>query len=252
MSRTTLILTLALAISLLINVALLRRTPVPLTPSPRPPAAAAALPQVAEAETDVLFLREEVRKLREQLAVAHARREIERNRPDLSTGSDPEQQDARDFRELEELIASFIEERTVEARDDQGHAVLVQKAVLTPDHRQEVLRLLAEYAGLQGPSRASFEEQAQSALAAYGLAMDTTQRELFAAKKAGDNDEFFEDANVRAQAIYDRQAQRQETWMKSRIKPLQTLLERHDGVRPSLLSANVARLLMQLGAIDER
>src|SRR5688500_18727182 len=236
---TKTLLSAALAVSVLINLALLRRdppaasAPVPRSPSPQAPAATAAPPRSsspapagrnADAETDVLFLREEVRKLREQLTLAQARHSLQKNLFGPDADDPAEQPEAREFRRLLELVTSFIEMRMTEVRDEQGRTVIVGKRVLTPDRRQEAFRALEEFLALEGDARSSFRDQAQSAVAAYYRIADTYEREMAAAKKAGDNDDFFEDAGVRNQKITDRFTRRHEEWVRHHVQPLRDLL----------------------------
>ena len=256
MSRTSLALSLALALSVMLNVTLLRREPPAASPpglrAPAPVVPPATAGRTADAETDAIFLREEVRKLREQLAIGRARRALERTV--LHPGGDDtgDQPEAREFLEFSERVTSLVEMRESRGRDEQGRTVIHMRQVLTPDRRREAFRLLEEYAALDGTARTSFGDQLQTAVAAYYRIQEAFERDIAAARKAGDNDEFFEDAGARNQKIYDRMSRESQEWIRDHVQPLRTLLDRRDGIRPALLSHSLAQILMRLGTADER
>lgn len=253
--KTTVPLALALVVSVLLNIVLLRReasTPAP-SPAPAPvERSSSAAVAAVEDDDDKILLREEVRLLRNQLAVAKVHRELERNSLRFSTDDAAEQPETRDFQGLLELVQSFIETREAEARDEQGRLVKVAKPVLTPQNRDAALRAIGDYLGLEESARPSFHEWAQSAIDAYRRDMESYAREVFAAAKAGENDEFFEEDARRKQDVTDRMNRRHEEWRRDHVKPIQDFLDRRDGVRPSLLSHNLPNLLSELGSPDER
>ena len=249
--KTTLPLGLALAGSILLNIALLRREPQAAAPPPAPAPIERPSPPAVEVDADKILLREEVRVLRNQLTVAKTRLELERNAPGFSN-RESEQPETRDFEELLELVQSFIEFRQVERRDEQGRLVRIHTSVLTPEKRDGALRAVEDYLGLDGAARLSFHEGAISAVDAYRRIVGAYHREMLAAAKAGENDEFFEDDGRRKQGVMERMNQRSEGWTRDHVTPLRGFLDRRDGIRPSILSHNLSSLLAQLGNTEER
>lgn len=248
---------------MLVNIAQLRRSPadpVPraarkarapalAAPEPSPPSPEAA---PADLNADVLILREEVRKLREQLAISRASHELEKSRLGLSFVDTFEQPESREFAELWEKIEAFIEIRRTEGVDPEGRPVTFQKQVLTPENRKGVIRVLADYAALDGAARSAFQGMAEVAIDRYRRITEEHTRDLHEVQKAGQNDEFFEDGQVRMRACQDRTAQRYNRWGKEHVQPLCDLLDRRDGVRPALLRRNLSEILSQLSFADER
>ena len=152
MKKTALPLGLALALSVTLNVVLLRREPT-AAPAPRPATASAGSPRPApvEIDGDKILLREEVRLLRNQLAVAKTRLELERNVLGFPTNEPVEQPETRDYQalmssreHLQRTLAwgdwpradfTLEQNRRDLARhwlEFQGHAAYAY-AVLTPD-----------------------------------------------------------------------------------------------------------------------
>jgi len=246
-------LTLALALSVLINIVLLRRgpaaTPTP-THSPATPASPALRPK--EIPTDTLLLQEENRVLRNQRTVAEARAEIDRNPLGLRIARDLAHPDAREMEQLTKTVVGFIENRQVGARDRQGRLVMVHQRVLTPERRHGALGAIEDYLGLEDASRRSFRDGAQAAVDAYHRISEANELERLAAENAVEHDEYFEDAARRNQGVWDRMSQRHEQWNRDHVQPLRDFLDRRDGVRPALLRPYLADLLMRLGGADER
>lgn len=255
---TKTVLSLALAVSVLLNLALLRRGPAavpeprPAGASPQPPTALPPATPSVEINADVVLLQEQVRRLREQLTVARAKNGLQRNNPTASSEADAEEPDAREFQQLHELLESHIEFRMVDGRDETGNLVKVQKPVLTPEHRQRALDLIADYLGLENAARRSFQELARSAMDAYHRILDAYYLENRAAEKASENDEFYEDGVRRKQTVWQTLNRRHEEWKSGHLQGLREFLGRRDGVRPALLSDALAGLLTQLGGADER
>jgi hypothetical protein len=243
---------LALLVSVILNVVLLRREPPAAPHRPGPASAAASLPTPVEDDADKILLREEVRILRNKLAVARTRLELNENVlgfPAGETGDDPE---TRAYTALHEQLATFIEEREVDTRDEQGRPVRATRQVLTPQNRSAALRAIEAYLGLDGSGLLTFHDQAEAALGEYHRILDAFNREHAAAAKAGENDEFFEDSARRRQEVLDRMSRKQEEWTSVHVRPIQDFLERRDGVRSSILSHNLPGLLFLLGSPDER
>jgi hypothetical protein len=249
--KTSLPLGLALAGSILLNIALLRREPRAAAPPPAPAPVERPSPAAVEVDADQILLREEVRLLRNQLAVAKTRLELERNAPGFSV-IQSEQPETRDFEDLLELVQSFIEFREAESRDEQGRLARIPKAVLTPGQRDGALRAVEDYLGLDGAARLTFHEGATSAIDAYRRIVEAYNGEILAAAKAGENDEFFEDDARRRSAVMERMNRRSEEWARDHVKPVRDFLDRRDGIRPSLLSHHLSNLLAQLGNTEER
>ena len=241
---------LALLVSVALNVVLLRREPTAavLRPAPAPTATAPA----PDVDADKVLLREEVRVLRNQLTVAKAKRELDRNVLGFQPNEPGDTPETREFQTLLELVQSCIEAREVEARDEQGRLVKVWKQVLTPGNRDRALRAVEDYVGLDGAARLSFHDGAASAIDTYRRHTETYIREILAATKAGQNDEFFEDTARRQQAVVDRHGRDLDGWMSTQVQPLRDLLDRRDGIRPSILSDQLYSILTQLGSADER
>jgi hypothetical protein len=252
MTRTTLPLSLALVVSIALNVMLLRREPPTAPPRPAPGPVERPVAATVEVDADKILLREEVRILREKLAVAKTKLELKRDVFGLPVDTSGDQPETRDFQQLMNRLQDFFESREVEGREESGRLVKVIKAVLPPSNRDAALREIEDYLGLGASERLSFHAMAESALGAYHRIAEEYTQELFAAAKAGENDEFFEDNARRRQEVADRMARRQDDWMRDHVQPLRKFLERRDGIRPSLLSDHLSSALMQLGTPDER
>jgi hypothetical protein len=253
MRKTKAAQTLALAHSVLLNVALWRRAP---TGIPSVPAAAPATPGPAQArpeeiDTDELFLREEVRLLREQLAIARATRALERDPFGLAAAEEIVDPDAREFQELLEHVAAFFDSRETETRNAGGELQRTYQSVLTPGSRKAALGAIEDYLGLEEAERRRFRDWARTAVESFRRVQQENQRDLRAAVKAGEHDEFFEDAALRQQAASETAERRQEQWVREFVQPMGDFLARRNGVRPALLSQNLAGILMQLGSAHE-
>jgi hypothetical protein len=242
----------ALVVSVLLNVALLRREPSAAAPSPATAPVRLPSPATVVDDADQILLREEIRILRNRLSVAKVRLELHGNGVGFPTNDGGELTETRDFNALLELVGSFIEAREAEVRDEQGRLVRQFKQVLPPQNQDAALRAVEDYLGLDGSERLSFHESAQSAVGAYHRLLEMFNREHLAALKAGENDEFFEDGARRQQEVMDRMSRRQEEWMSVQVRPIRDFLDRRDGVRSALLSDNLPTLLFLLGTPDER
>lgn len=258
MTRTTLPLCIALALSVLVNVALLRRSPA--DPAPRAAAPARATPEPApslegrpaDLDADVLILREEVRKLREQLAISRASHELEKSRLAPTLAEKLEEPESLHFAQVRETIEALVEARIAEGVDQEGRLVKYEKPVLTPENLREAVRILADYGALEGASRSAFQRMTGVAIDQYRLITEEAARDLDEVQKAGQIDESFENRSARMQAYQDRATQRSNRWEAEHLQPLRELLDRRDGVRPALLSRNLSEILSRLSFADER
>lgn len=254
--KTTLPLGAALAVSAILNVALWRREPVPMPvpatriAAPTMPASAAA--RTGDADVEVLLLREQVRRLRDQLTVARARVELDPHHR-LPLGSEAfDDPDVREFQRLVELVRSFIEFRETQGRTPDGRPARIHKQVLTPENLNAALGVMEQFLGLDTAARRAFEERVTSAVAAYRRDLDAYNLEIAAADKAAEHDEFFEDNSRRKHAVGQRLNQRHEQWMRDHVQPIRDFLGRRDGVRAGLLSDQLAGILTEFGATAER
>lgn len=252
---------LALAVSVLLNLALLRRTP----PAPPPtvvrtvvsePASAPPVPAPAAApvphEPDAASLREENRKLREQLTVLRATQELSDSG---FTSEALDQPDARDFKQMWELLESFIETRKVQARDGDGNPIQVDQRCLSAANRERAIHHLAEFLNLDGPSRAAFRGRMTDAIAHFRHVYDADMRDYVETMEATlrlQGEEKYEEAQAIGRGSEKRSRERQQRWEREHLQPLRQLLVNREGVRPSLLGRYLGEILRQLSEPEER
>jgi hypothetical protein len=251
MRRTTLTLSLALAVSIVMNVMLWRRAPQPSPPSVAPAAAPAisAPPEPIDASP-------ELRKLKDQLAVAKASGEIQRKAIDLPGAAAPsENPDAREYDGLFDLVRAFIETRKAKGLNEDGDLITFQKEVLTPENRAGALRVLAEYLAPDDATRRWFCDRAEAAILQYHRAKEEDDREsaeLNASLQRLNEEQRFEDIAALNGKFADRSKERFDQWDRDYIRSMQKVLDGRDGVRPALLSRHLGGLLWQLITPDER
>jgi hypothetical protein len=261
-------LSLALLLSVALNLALLRRHPPatpptpPLPPARALPAARSRLPAPASpspalpsaTSADEALLRWEIQSLKVQLAVAQASAQIDRFPAMPKTGS--EHPDARDFQQLRELVDASVEFVEVQAIDTETRKpVTVQKPIVTPTSREQALVLMEDYAGLEPKRRQAFHERALEAIARYRRIQDVDAEENRISNLEVERLREL-DQSEEAQACADRASQRStrryDDWVRAQVGPLRAMLDAQDGVRPALLSRHLSDLLLTIGSPDER
>jgi hypothetical protein len=246
-----------------LNVSLLRREP-PVAPPPvlrTIPAleTAASLqptppPIVAAPMAEETRLRDELKALKIQIAVAKACLELDRKTV-LGPPTPPEQPDARDFHHLEELLDSFLEQVSVNAVTETGEALTIQKPVLTPHNREQALGILEDYVALDPGLRLAFRRGMTAAVEQYRRIQDQRSEEWFAATHEIERlrkQERHEEAKAAEDRLSQRDGQRQEAWARDHVGPLCSVLDAQDGIRPALLSRKLSDLLIKLASPDEQ
>jgi len=258
MNRTTLPLSLALAVSVLMNVMLWRRAPQPVPePVARPAAAASAsaAAPVVEASPEVAQLREENRKLKDQLTAAKVSLDLKKSGPQGGNAPGPEQPEAREYEVLFAALHALIENRKVQGVDPDGNPVTFEKQVLTPQNREAAIRVLAEYAAPDDATRRWFSDRAEAAIQQYWRTREEEDRDsatVGVTLQGLQTQERAEEIAALQEKLAERSRERFARWEHDHLDPMRKTLDTREGVRPALMSRHLGDLLWQLITPDER